>query len=112
MNADIVVVYSGSPPLTASDSVTTTAALPLSYIATSVDVMVAVPSTGISRWSVTDCWPCTSIAGLNEPILPKTDPDPPNPTTTGNVGRTRWGVFAVFSVVNASSSVPAPTPTA
>ena len=28
---------------------------------------------------------------MNEPILPKTDPDPPNPMTTGNVGRTALG---------------------
>ena len=28
---------------------------------------VAVPSTGIERWIVTDCWPWTSSAGLNDP---------------------------------------------
>jgi hypothetical protein len=39
--------------------------------------------------------------------------DPPvMPMTTGNVGKTCCGSPAVFSVVNASSSVPAPMPTA
>ena len=55
MNADIRVVYNGSPSLTASASNTTTAALPLSYIAATVEVTVAVPSAGTSRWRVTAC---------------------------------------------------------
>ena len=52
---------------------------------------MAVPSTGISRWSVTDCWPCTSIAGLNEPILPKTDPDAAEPDDDGERGQDLLG---------------------
>jgi hypothetical protein len=111
MNADDRVVYSGSPPISAFDSVTTTAALPLSYMATTFPVMVAEPSTGISRCRVTACWPCTSIAGLNDPMLRIADPAP-QPITTGKVGNTRWSTPLVFSVVKASSSVPAPMPTA
>jgi hypothetical protein len=91
--------------------VTTTAAFSLSYIATISPTSVAVPSTGIGRCRVTDCWPCTSRAGLNEPMLPIADPRP-QPITTGNVGNTCWSTPLVFSVVNASSSVPAPIPTA
>ena len=68
MNADERVVYSGSPSIVADDSVTTTAALPLSNMSVSLDTSVAVPSAGIGRCSVTACWPCTSSAGLNVPM--------------------------------------------
>jgi hypothetical protein len=91
--------------------VTTTAALPLSYIATSSLVIDAVPSTGIGRCSVTACWPWTSSAGLKVPMLPIADPLP-QPITTGKVGNTSWSTPLVFSVVNANSSWPAPMPTA
>ncbi len=94
---------------------TTTAAFSLSYIAAIRLTIVTVPSTGIGRCSVTACWPWTSRAGLNVPTLEKIPSrrDPPvMPTTTGKVGKTCCGVPAVFSVVNASSSVPAPIPTA
>ena len=56
--------------------------------------IVTVPSTGIGRCSVTACWPWTSIAGLNVPILEKTPSrrDPPaSRSTTGNVGNTCCG---------------------
>ena len=74
-------------------------------------VTVAVPETGIGRCSVTACWPCTSNAGLNVPMLPIAEPRP-QPITTGNVGKTSWSTPFVFSVVKASSSAPAPMPTA
>jgi len=48
---------------------------------------------------------------LKLPTLRITDP-PPVGTTTAKVGKTCWVTSAVFSVVNASSSVPAPMPTA
>ena len=77
------------------------------------DVSVALPSTGTSRCSVTACVPWTTIAGLNVPAFFNADPIAvPQPITTGNVGSTRCGTPLVFSVVKASSSVPAPTPTA
>ena len=111
MNADDVLVYNGAPSITASVSVTITAALPLSYMPTSSLVIVTVPSTGIGRWSVTACWPWTSSAGLNVPMSRIADPLP-HPITTGNVGNTCWSMPLVFSVVNASSCSPAPMPTA
>ena len=89
MNTELRSVYSGSPSLTASVSVTMIPALPLSYIATSVEVNVALPSTGTSRCNVTDWVPWTSIAGLNVPALFNADPAAPHPITTGNVGSTR-----------------------
>ncbi len=36
----------------------------------------------------------------------------PHPMTTANVGNTCWATPSVFSVVYASSAVPAPIPTA
>ena len=74
-------------------------------------VVVTVPSTGISPYSSMACSPCTSMAGLNVPMLPKA-PKVPVPSTTAMVGSTRCGVSMVFSVVKASSSAPAPTPRA
>ena len=56
------------------------------------------------------CVPCTIRNGLNEPIL--SIGTPPPPMITANVGNTRCATSFVFSVVNASSLVPAPTPTA
>ena len=99
------------PSISAVVSVTTTAALTLSYIATIFDRSVTVPATGIGRCSVTACWPCTSSAGLNDPIE-RIGLSAPHPITTGNVGNTSCSTLAVFSVVNGSSSVPAPIPTA
>ena len=74
-------------------------------------MIVAVPSTGIGRCSVTACWPCTSSAGLNVPMLPIAEPLP-QPITTGKVGNTCWSTPLVFSVVKANSTWPAPMPTA
>ena len=111
MNIELRLVYSGSPSIVASASVTTTAAFSLSYIAATRPTIVAVPSTGIGRCSVTACWPWTSRAGLNVPILPNGEPLP-QPMTTGKVGKTSCSTPLVFSVVNASSSCPAPMPTA
>ncbi|MEZ5135296.1 MAG: hypothetical protein R2699_09640 [Acidimicrobiales bacterium] len=39
-------------------------------------------------------------------------PKVPVPSTTAIVGRTRWGVSIVFSVVKVRSPVPQPTPRA
>ena len=50
------------------------------------------------------CSPCTSIAGLKEPMLADARA-PPTPSTTAIVGSTCWAMSIVFSVVNASSSV-------
>src|SRR3954453_7945151 len=44
-------------------------------------------------------------------MLRMADPAP-QPMTTANVGKTCWSTPFVFSVVNASSDVPAPIPTA
>jgi len=73
-------------------------------------VTVAEPSGGIGLCRVTRCSPWTSIAGLNVPTERMTPP--PAGITTGNVGKTCWSTPAVFSVVKASSSPPAPMPTA
>ncbi len=105
-------VYSGSPSLTALVSVTMIPALPLSYIASIDPVSVALPSTGTSRCRVTAWVPWTTIAGLNVPAFFNAEPIVPQPITTGNVGSTRCWTPLEFSVVKASSSVPAPTPTA
>ena len=100
MNADIVVVYNGEPSASlASAAITTTAALPLSNMSTTRDWTVADPSTGSARCSVTDCWPCTSSAGLYVPIMPIALIALPAPITTGNVGKACCGTPAVFSVV-------------
>ena len=72
--------------------------------------VLTVPSTGNSRCSVMRCSPCTSIAGLNDPMLPNTPLTSAIVTTW--VGRARWVTFMEFSVVNARSSTPAPTPRA
>ena len=69
MNADERVVHSGSPESSfTSASVTTTAALPLSYIATTGPASSPAPRPGSGRCSVIACEPCTSSAGLNVPI--------------------------------------------
>ena len=64
----MLVVKSGWPsqvgPLA---SITTTAALPLSYIA-AMRRSIRYPSTGSGLCSVNDCSPCTSIAGLKVPM--------------------------------------------
>jgi len=73
-------------------------------------VTVAEPSGGIGLCSVTRCSPWTSMAGLKVPMLRSTPA--PLGITTGKVGNTCWSTPAVFSVVNASSSPPAPMPTA
>ena len=72
---------------------------------------LTVPSTGISRWIVMPCSPCTSMAKLNGPMALTTF-EPPWEMTTPWVGSNRWGRSMLFSVVNASSSSPAPTPRA
>ena len=94
---------------------TTTAALPLSYIATTVSCVVACASTGIGRCSVIACEPCTSMAQLNVPISPIAllpGDAVPEPATTAKVGNTTWSTPDVFSVVKGKSSEPAPIPTA
>ena len=77
--------------------------------------VLIVPSTGIGLDSAMACSPCTSMAGLNEPMAPMTAA-PPKPSTTAMVGSTCWGVSLVFSVVNCSSekgsTAPQPTPSA
>ena len=75
-------------------------------------VSVALPSTGTSRCRVTAWVPWTTIAGLNVPAFFNAEPVVPQPITTGNVGSTRCWTPLEFSVVKASSSMPAPTPTA
>jgi len=85
MNSDAPVVYKGAPLASvATLSVTTTAALPLSYIAAIRPTTVAVPDTGNGWCRVTDCEPCTSMAGLKVPMLENVLPAPG--MTTGNVG--------------------------
>jgi hypothetical protein len=73
------------------------------------------PCTGMGSWTVTACSPCTSMAGLNDPMDPKA-PAPPTPSTTAMVGSTTRSVACEFSVVNCSScsgsTAPAPTPRA
>src|SRR4051794_30891966 len=68
------------------------------------------PAGGSSRCNVMRCSPCTSIAGLNDPMLPNT------PVTSASVttcdGSARWVMFIEFSVVNSRSSTPQPTPSA
>ena len=92
-------------------SVTTTAALPLSYIATTSLSTVAVPSTGIGRCRVTDCWPCTSSAGLNDPIVPSAGA--PTPADHDREGRQDPLVDTVGVLGGEGELVGArPTPTA
>ena len=74
-------------------------------------VEVTDPSTGISRWIVIACSPCTSMAKLNSPMAATTF-EPPWEITTPWVGSSRCGRSMLFSVVKASSSRPAPTPRA
>jgi hypothetical protein len=78
-------------------------------MAETLPVLSISPSGGIGPKSSMPCSPCTSMAGLKLPIL--LNGAPPPPMITANVGSTCCGVSLVFSVVNASSSVPAPTPT-
>src|SRR3954469_15140753 len=113
MKTDDTLVNIGEPSETsvATVSVTTTAALPLSYIAVTRPCMLTLPLTGNGLGSVMACWPCTNSAGLNVPMLRIGEP-PPQPTTTANVGNTCWSTPLVFSVVYASSPAPAPIPTA
>ena len=117
MNTDDRVLNSGWPEDVSVelDSVTTTAPFPLSYTPTTSPTVLTVPATGIGANSSMACSPCTSIAGLNEPMFDMAPP-PPTPSTTAIVGSTFWSVSAVFSVVNSSSSkgsaAPAPTPSA
>ena len=103
---------SGFPVATFTESETrsTEAAFPLSQIAAIVPVLSISPSGGISPNSSKPCPPCSISAGLKVPSLSKGMPPPPS--TTAMVGRTRCGASFVFSVVKASSSRPAPTPSA
>ncbi len=116
MNTAERVLHSGSPSTAlTSFSITTTAALTLSYIATTLSCTVAAASTGIGRCNVMACEPCTSKAQLNDPIwLIALAPGEalPEPATTANVGNTTCDVCCVFSVVNGRSAWPAPMPTA
>jgi hypothetical protein len=107
----VVGLAVGAPSISTSDVMTTTAALPLSNMSEIVDVSFAVPDGGIGRCSVTACWPCTSSAGLNVP-MPRMALPWPQASTTGIVGNTRCVTPFVFSVVNSSSSTPAPMLTA
>jgi hypothetical protein len=108
MKAAMRVLKRGSPVTasTDSDSITTTAPERLSQTFAIRPVLRTFPSTGIGPNTSIACSPCTSIAGLNWPMEAKGMPPPP--TITAKVGSTRW----FFSVENASSSVPEPTPRA
>src|SRR5688500_13339817 len=109
MNAELRMRNSSSPVVASTDSLslTTTAPLPLSYRAAILPVVLSVPSGGNGRASSIACSPCTSIAGLNGPIL-SSGTAPRAASTTAIVGSTCW----FFSVENVRSSRPAPTPSA
>ncbi|CAB4834571.1 unannotated protein [freshwater metagenome] len=108
MNADERVVHSNAPScVRTSFSTTTTAALPLSYIATTRSCDVTFALTGIGPCNVIDCDPCTSIAGLKSPMCSNTR-DPADmlstPATTAKVGYTCCAMSMLFSVVKVRSS--------
>ena len=93
----------------------TTAPLPLSQMAVISAIDSRVPATGSGRSLTTRCSPCTSMAGLNVPIVPKAPET--SQSTTAMVGSTRWVTSIEFSVTNGRSAgstgcCPAPTPTA
>ena len=83
---------------------------PLSWMSATSDTTLSLPAGGSGannriRWD-----PCSSMPKLNEPISAAA----PNAgqAMTANVGSTCWSMSWLFSVVNARSSVPAPTPSA
>ena len=112
MKADMTVSNNGSEVSGSTDRavISTTAPLTLSYTPVISAVVEARPCGSSSRWSTIRCSPWTSIAGLNDPMVPNTPETSASVTTI--VGSARWVMFIEFSVVNARSSVPAPTPRA
>ena len=83
---------------------------PLSWMSATSATTDSDPVAGSGADSRISWEPCNSIPALNEP----TSPAAPNPMQqiTAKVGSTCCAMSWLFSVVNARSSVPAPTPSA
>ncbi|CFB96222.1 Uncharacterised protein [Mycobacterium tuberculosis] len=83
---------------------------PLSWMSATSVTTDSFPAAGSGACSRMPWEPCSSAAGLNVPTFAAA----PNAgqQITAYVGNTCWSMPWLFSVVNARSPVPAPTPIA
>src|SRR6195952_3963535 len=83
---------------------------PLSWMSATSEVTLSLPDVGNGACRRICCEPCRSMAQLNDP----TSAAAPHAgqAMTAYVGSTCWVMSWLFSVVNAKSLVPAPTPSA